>query len=246
MDLSLPPWLTDGFPELWAGWASPCAEKLGPKIFGIHLLWWGRAGKLLQFIGGMTIVLEIFGIDWVRYQADRFRANAPLRELWTTVRESWRALGRLWLFMLQHSDFSRGTNPIQEQKRRLEARTAAWATLNLDPYIRPVIVTTLVLEVVLITSEVRWGIPGVSRWPGVERHWVFFYLVVMTPCILFVLAPLTLAVGVALFSTLTSLLAWTFLFPAAWVLSRDKLERNAKAFALLMLIAGFLLDFLAS
>lgn len=51
--------------ELWEAvgrWFS--GEKLeGFAMYGLPLLWWTRIGKLLQFIGGLIIVVELVGPD---------------------------------------------------------------------------------------------------------------------------------------------------------------------------------------
>ncbi len=35
-------------------------------IFGIKILWWGRIGKLLQFVSGLVIVTDLIGTDRIR------------------------------------------------------------------------------------------------------------------------------------------------------------------------------------
>lgn len=52
-DISLSIWLSQGF-------GSTC------PILGVPILWWGRIGKLLQFIGGITILLELIGVERVQ------------------------------------------------------------------------------------------------------------------------------------------------------------------------------------
>ena len=46
--------------EAWSLWWS--GHKVdGFQMWGLPLLWWGRIGKLLQFAGGLVVVLDLIG-----------------------------------------------------------------------------------------------------------------------------------------------------------------------------------------
>lgn len=38
----------------------------GMSLWGIPVIWWGRAGKVSAFLGGLTVVLDVIGPDRIR------------------------------------------------------------------------------------------------------------------------------------------------------------------------------------
>lgn len=68
-DISLPIWFSQGF-------GSACL------IFGISILWWGRIGKVFQFVGGITVLFELIGIAKVKeYGEELVKSISQLRKL---------------------------------------------------------------------------------------------------------------------------------------------------------------------
>lgn len=45
------------------------------RVFGIAVLWWGRLGKTLEFLGGLTVVIDLLG----RARMETFHANLRTR-----------------------------------------------------------------------------------------------------------------------------------------------------------------------
>lgn len=68
-DISLSIWLSQSF-------GSTC------PVLGVSILWWGRIGKLLQFIGGITILLELIGVERVQaYGNELYSSVSQLEKL---------------------------------------------------------------------------------------------------------------------------------------------------------------------
>jgi hypothetical protein len=50
---------------VWSSWwAGRSTQNL--YVLGLSMLWWGRIGKYLQFLGGLTVVLDIVGPERLR------------------------------------------------------------------------------------------------------------------------------------------------------------------------------------
>ncbi|MEV8607307.1 hypothetical protein AB0383_05000 [Amycolatopsis sp. NPDC051373] len=45
------------------------------RVFGIAVLWWGRIGKTLEFVGGLTVVIDLLG----RQRMETFHASLRRR-----------------------------------------------------------------------------------------------------------------------------------------------------------------------
>lgn len=55
-------------------------STLGNDMFGLPMIWWGRAGKIAAFVSGMTILLDIAGPERLVSFADRL--HALIQALW--------------------------------------------------------------------------------------------------------------------------------------------------------------------
>lgn len=49
-----------GWLDAWMAWWGG-KTLIGTTLWGIPILWWGRIGKLMQFLGGLTVVLDLIG-----------------------------------------------------------------------------------------------------------------------------------------------------------------------------------------
>ncbi|MEW1838520.1 hypothetical protein AB0392_11250 [Nonomuraea angiospora] len=59
--------------EAWRMWLDG-QSTLGHELFGVPMIWLGRAGKVAAFISGLTILVDIAGADHLRAVADRLTA----------------------------------------------------------------------------------------------------------------------------------------------------------------------------
>ncbi|MFD0883947.1 hypothetical protein ACFQ08_05170 [Streptosporangium algeriense] len=62
-----------GYFEAWQMWLDG-RSTLGNDLFGLPMIWWGRAGKIAAFVSGMTILLDIAGTERLVSFADRLHA----------------------------------------------------------------------------------------------------------------------------------------------------------------------------
>jgi hypothetical protein len=64
------------------------------SMWGLPMLWWARTGKLLQFTGGMVVIVDLLGPEWFWKQARRLRPAAE--RFWGT--KPWQVVVRSLLF----------------------------------------------------------------------------------------------------------------------------------------------------
>jgi hypothetical protein len=69
-----------GLLEAWALWGQGEALN-GMSLWGIPMIWWGRAGKIAAFLGGLTVVLDVIGPDRIREFGVRVKGARPERHL---------------------------------------------------------------------------------------------------------------------------------------------------------------------
>jgi hypothetical protein len=51
--------------EAWQLWMSG-KSTIGNDLFGIPMIWWGRGGKVVAFLAGLTVVLDAVGPERIR------------------------------------------------------------------------------------------------------------------------------------------------------------------------------------
>lgn len=83
--------LRNEYPRAWATWWD--GGETGALPLGwLSVLWWGRVGKLLQFIAGLVVVLDLIGPEALRAFGQR------AADRWRRTREffRFRRLTRMW------------------------------------------------------------------------------------------------------------------------------------------------------
>ena len=55
-----------GYLHAWALWANGDPNLKEMSLWGLSILWWGRAGKFAAFAAGLVLVLDIIGPDRLR------------------------------------------------------------------------------------------------------------------------------------------------------------------------------------
>ncbi|WP_344933035.1 hypothetical protein [Sphaerisporangium flaviroseum] len=58
--------------EAWQLWMSG-ESMIDHTLFELPMIWWGRAGKIVSFLAGMTVVLDVIGPERLREFSTRFR-----------------------------------------------------------------------------------------------------------------------------------------------------------------------------
>lgn len=58
--------------EAWQLWMSG-KSTIGNDLFGISMIWWGRGGKIVAFLAGLTVVLDAVGPERIRHWSESRR-----------------------------------------------------------------------------------------------------------------------------------------------------------------------------
>ncbi|MEV4285697.1 hypothetical protein AB0K40_09335 [Nonomuraea bangladeshensis] len=59
--------------EAWVMWLDG-RSTVGNDLFGVPMIWWGRAGKIAAFAGGLTVVLDLAGPDRIAAASRRIKS----------------------------------------------------------------------------------------------------------------------------------------------------------------------------
>ncbi|MBP6902563.1 MAG: hypothetical protein KBC73_20905 [Burkholderiaceae bacterium] len=202
--------------SLWLDGPLPAdATYLGLKMFV-----WARAGKVLQFLGGATILAEIIGTQRLRQFGASLHALFSARAALAFLRDVW-TFYKSWIGILRHD---KNSEAYQQADAQLNATLTGklWIALLL---------LLLLGGLALIWSEHDlWGLLVIAV------VW-FFVLALITPTLVAVL-------GVA--ACLALMLVEAGVEATAWLLERPQLDLWIKLFAFLALLVGFHFDFLGS
>lgn len=63
-----------GLVEAWQLWLNG-NSTVGTSLWSVSMVWWARIGKLLQFAGALTVVLDLVKADRLRRWGTRMRGN---------------------------------------------------------------------------------------------------------------------------------------------------------------------------
>ena len=85
------------------------------NLYGLGLLWWGRIGKAVAFIGALTVVLDLIGPDRLRAWGKKVHAKSPLIQRETRV-----TLKNIWRLPAEFLDHASASQIRSKQARHLE------------------------------------------------------------------------------------------------------------------------------
>jgi len=219
------------------------------QLWSMSMLWWGRAGKLLQFAGALTIVLDLVDPEKLRRWGQRMRGN-PLDGLrdWAEQSAAMQALA----FVLAVVLVAWVDTLIPDWLRRLDSYV-----FGLPDRIPNLWGWAFLLSLVAVGALLAWT----ARWQGVRsvrigRRVLTTVLIVVVAALVLTLvvgivrgvAPLALGmvavVGVAL--ALTFGVDYCIARPTAWLLDRKRPGQPLRWAAAILLGVGFHFDLLAS
>jgi hypothetical protein len=208
--------------EAWRLWWSG-DSIVNFHLFGIPILWLGRAGKFLEFIGAATVVADIIGPERLRAFGAKLRGLVTLEDTWSNLKKS---LG--WYVHFYYSFKNPSEADFQEKR-------VTFAEIKADP------LSYLSTSIALSASIVAWVFsPFKSIWVNFPIFVIAIYFFTFT------LGPLGVLLIVGSFNILTFAIAIFVLKPAAALLDRKVLDVWIKLFAFMCLVIGFHFDFLAS
>jgi hypothetical protein len=86
-----------GYFEAWSRWMDH--ETLaGETLWGVEIFWWGRIGKILQLVGGLTVVAEWIGNERMEQASELLRKGqiaAVASKAWQAGNNALLGYGRL-------------------------------------------------------------------------------------------------------------------------------------------------------
>jgi uncharacterized paraquat-inducible protein A len=59
----------------WVCWFTTGLLDPHIKMMGLSMLWWSRGGKLAEFAGGATLILDLIGIERLKTGLVQVRAH---------------------------------------------------------------------------------------------------------------------------------------------------------------------------
>ncbi|SDM55974.1 hypothetical protein [Allokutzneria albata] len=87
-----------GYFEAWERWFNGDTALRDARLWRLHVLWWGRVGKLAAFFAGMALILDIIGPERLRQFSTRYvrRNNLPRSSLGPALLGAVAAVFLLW------------------------------------------------------------------------------------------------------------------------------------------------------
>lgn len=179
------------------------------ELWGLEITWWGRIGKVLQFVGALTVVLDIIGPERLLAFGDSLRTASPFRGVVGRARERWQPL---WEWARAARAGTPSVDLTSSETRRGIVQLAVRGGL-------------LVLGLVIGLVFASWG-------------WLLVLAVLVGGLAFIALAAVVSLVGQAVFTVVIK--------PFATVIARPNIDAWAKSAGIVLLMAGFHFDLLAS
>jgi hypothetical protein len=203
--------------EAWSAWSS--GGNISQQIlWGISIQWWGRVGKFMQLLAGLTIVAEIVGSERLRHFGQSLHGALTYLGLKKRLIAAVRLIGDQLIYMVAQE----GT--ASEARERIgDSELARFNTI---------------LVPILVVVLTYWG------WRNdLEQIWLVAAVSFIASA---TMAPFIVAISVMIASVLGLLIDTLFIEPVAWLVERPRLERSGKVLSIALLLIGFHFDLLAS
>ena len=225
--------------EAWRLWLS--GEPLaGMDLWGLSITWWGRIGKILEFVAAYGVIVEIAGPTRLRKYGESLRDLVPRRTIDATLQST-----RAWAWANLRFLFSR---PGSEKEKRALQESMSHSRIDNINYLTALIliipiIIWLVREILPLLVIERFSLPVIwaVRVVGLVVIAGFLYaifLLVISPVLTYAFLGFVNMVGAA---------ADTVFFRGmANVLEYKSLDSLVKVGSLLILAVGFQFDLLAS
>jgi hypothetical protein len=242
---------TVSFWQAWGLWFDG-QSVAGYRLWGLPVLWWGRIGKLAQFTGGLAAIIDIVGIARISAWGERLRALSIERQR-RTFADTWRRTRHIYRQVLgsQMDDLQRyaaakrpGVHRSVPRRRKLEpeARRVRWIS-----DIAFWVLAALGAALAIWHDNTKEGGP-----PDLPWYWTAV-LVVGALALVFTWYYLVsaLVTGLSLVANLVAR-AWPlavyglFVRPPLLLLRGPQPDRSLRVIGVLLVVAGFALDLLAS
>lgn len=209
-----------GVVEAWSLWLS---GRLSPNtiILGISIFWWGRLGKVMQFVGAVTIIADIIGPEKIRSFGTSLHGAITVNVLLQFLKDCF----EWYKIVFRHTLMKDYTDDVITAKRPNQ--------LKLD-ILNYLICFLLTVFVILLTGLEQTG-------------WVFLVeAAIIFGCLLVSISPILTVITVIGAAISGLLINAVLIQPLAWILEHPSLDRLTKIASFLLLLVGFHFELLAS
>lgn len=207
--------------EAWTRWLS---GELSPHvtIWGVSIFWWGRLGKIMQFVGAITIVADIIGPEKIRRFGALLQGTVTSVILIQFLKDcfSWYTVMFRQTLMKDYID-----EPLIVKK---SFRPSKLDILNY-------FVSFLLTIAIIFSIKLQY------------TGWIFLMAaVIIFSCLLVSIAPIITVLTIITLIGIGLILNSVFIKPLAWTLEHPSLDRFTKIISLLFLLIGFHFELLSS
>lgn len=209
--------------ELWATWRS--GETVSDQMLWTHtVLFWGRLGKFLQFVGALAVVAELIGAERLR----RYGASLHRHINWHTAKAGL-ASARQYPKVIRRYLTAKGA---EDQNLVLE---------EADKYPADKLNAVLMGLLLMVSGYELW-----LRY-SIGKFLALFLLAFLAVGIFGVTIGPYMALAILFLAWSLGLVLDVFLFkPMAWALDRPAIDKLIQAGAVIFVAVGFHFDLLAS
>lgn len=210
--------------EAWRLWFSG-KPLTGTHLWGLNIIWWGRIGKILEFVAAYSIITEIVGERRLREYGKSLRNLIPKKTISNTLRSAWD-----WTWANLRYSLFRGSS---------EARKRASEEMDQNPRITRIdFFAAVALALLTIFFLVQTGKGEI--WSYVVGALVLFWLYDI------IVIPLLMCAFLWLINIVGNSVDIVFFRSMANVLEYTKLENAVRLGSLVVLAVGFQFDLLAT
>lgn len=190
-------------------------------IWGVSIFWWGRIGKIMQFVGAITIVADIIGPERIRDFGASLHTAITRMNLFRFLEDcfEWYIIIFRYTLMKDYTDES----PIKKSSR--------YTRLDAINYFICLLITILVIGLAKL-YQTGWI--------------VLIEAVIIFGCLLVSISPLITVCVIVLLIGFELAINFVLIRPLAWALEHPSLDRFTKVMSLLLLLIGFHFELLAS
>ncbi|HEY9699447.1 MAG TPA: hypothetical protein V6D10_19470 [Trichocoleus sp.] len=207
--------------QAWTLWLSGHLSSHA-TIWGVSIFWWGRLGKMMQFVGAITIIADIIGPEKIR----RFGTSLQSAITPTSLIQFLKDCFDWYTIIFQRTlmkDYSSEPVVAKEKNHHLQ--------LNILNYVICSLLTLLIIALIKL-QQVGWTL--------------FLEAAIIFGCLLVSVSPLITVLTILTFTLTGIFINTAFVKPLAWVLEHPSLDRSTKIVSFLFLLFGFHFELLAS
>ena len=204
--------------QAWTGWFN---GQLGPDhlLWGVEILWWGRVGKVAQFVGALTVIVEIVGADRLRTFGNSLHGAVSGELLRQTLTGALALARDMFTFIV-----SSGEKEKAALNKALESPFL---------WLSAVLTIPVGLLAAYLSDDSAWWERLLWGFACGAASFTF-------------VTPFLAAFLIAFLSAIAMAFDVLVVEPVAWCLERPALDRLTKLVGALLLVAGFHFDLLGS